>query len=144
MLVQALLTTKGDVIVTIDANASVENLVRMLAEHRIGAVVVSADGRNIDGIVSERDVVRALHRGSDVLAAPVSSIMTTDVFRIAADVKVDELAALMTDKRIRHVPVVDEDGGMIGIVSIGDVVKSRIGELEVDNTALVNYVTTGR
>ena len=144
MLVQALLAAKGDVIVTIDADASVESLVHMLFEHRIGAVVVSADGRRIDGIVSERDIVRAIHLGSDMLASPVSSIMTTDVFNVTADIKVDELAALMTDKRIRHVPVVDEDGAMVGIVSIGDVVKSRIGELEVDNTALVNYVTSGR
>ena len=144
MLVQALLATKGDDIVTIDANANVEELVRMLAERRIGAVVVSADGRRIDGIVSERDVVRALHGNGDALKSPVSSIMTTDVFRVTPDIKVDELAALMTDKRIRHVPVVDEDGAMVGIVSIGDVVKSRIGELEVDITALVSYVTTGR
>lgn len=144
MLVQALLATKGDDIVTIDANANVEELVRMLAERRIGAVVVSADGRRIDGIVSERDVVRALHGNGDALKSPVSSIMTTDVFLVTPDIKVDELAALMTDKRIRHVPVVDEDGAMVGIVSIGDVVKSRIGELEVDITALVSYVTTGR
>lgn len=144
MLVQALLATKGDDIVTIDANANVEELVRMLAERRIGAVVVSADCRRIDGIVSERDVVRALHGNGDALKSPVSSIMTTDVFRVTPDIKVDELAALMTDKRIRHVPVVDEDGAMVGIVSIGDVVKSRIGELEVDITALVSYVTTGR
>lgn len=144
MLIQALLAAKGDAIVTIDADASVAQLVDLLAEHRIGAVVVSSDGRTIDGIVSERDVVRALRHGADVLAQPVSSIMTSEVFRVTPEVKVDHLAVIMTERRIRHIPVVDEDGAMIGVISIGDVVKSRIGELEVERSALLAYVTTGR
>ena len=114
----------------------------MLAEHRIGAVVVSADD-SIAGIVSERDVVRRL--GDDaagLLDRPVSAIMTADVVTCTPQTAVEDLARTMTERRIRHVPVVDDDGALVGIVSIGDVVKSRISELESERDDLVGYIGT--
>ncbi len=115
-------------------------LLGLLAEHNIGAVVVSADGAVIEGIVSERDVVRRLNDlGADLLAAPVSSIMTTSVHTCGPGDAVDGLRDTMTEHRIRHVPVV-RDGRLIGIVSIGDVVKSAIAELETEREQLVDYI----
>jgi CBS domain-containing protein len=116
----------------------------MFAQHRIGALVVTADGVRIDGIVSERDIARALHRhGTDVLGLAVADVMTADVYTCGPDDTVDELMALMTARRVRHVPVV-VDGHLSGIVSIGDVVKYRVQELEKDNSSLVEYIQSGR
>ena len=110
---------------------------------RVGALVVSADGRSVDGIVSERDVVRALHeRGAGLLADPVSSVMTAQVHTCVPTAGVEELARTMTEHRVRHVPVV-EDGALVGIVSIGDVVKARLDELEEERAQLVDYIQTG-
>ena len=114
----------------------------MLAEHRIGAAVVS-EGDGIAGIVSERDVVR--HLGDDggaLLDQPVSAIMTADVVTCGPETAVEDLARTMTERRIRHVPVVDAEGALVGIVSIGDVVKSRISELESERDDLVGYIGT--
>ncbi len=141
MRISSLLESKGSVVVTIGADATVAEAVAELENHRIGALVVSADGVHIDGIVSERDVVRALgHSGGDVLDHSVRSIMTTEVVCVSPDAEVESLSATMTDHRIRHVPVL-EDGVLAGLVSIGDVVKSRIGELEKDRKELVEYIT---
>jgi CBS domain-containing protein len=126
-------------VVTVRPDATVQELVGLLAEHNIGALVVSVDGSRVDGIVSERDVVRRLHEHASVLDAPVSSIMSTDVHSCAAADTVDEVMALMTLRRIRHVPVV-RDGELTGIVSIGDVVKSRMGQLEFERDQLDSYV----
>jgi CBS domain-containing protein len=126
-------------VVTVRPDATVQELVGLLAEHNIGALVVSVDGSRVDGIVSERDVVRRLHEQASVLEAPVSSIMSTDVHSCAATDTVDEVMALMTLRRIRHVPVV-RDGALSGIVSIGDVVKSRMGQLEFERDQLDSYV----
>jgi CBS domain-containing protein len=126
-------------VVTVRPDATVQELVGLLAEHNIGALVVSVDGSRVDGIVSERDVVRRLHEHASVLDAPVSSIMSTDVHSCAATDTVDEVMALMTLRRIRHVPVV-RDGELTGIVSIGDVVKSRMGQLEFERDQLDSYV----
>lgn len=126
-------------VVTISPDASVRELVALLAEHNVGALVVSADGSSVDGIVSERDVVRRLHDDEDVLAAPVSAIMTGDVQSCSRDDALNDLMQLMTDHRIRHVPVV-ADGALTGIISIGDVVKSRISELEFERDQLDSYV----
>jgi len=141
VLVSDLLDGKGRAVATITRNATVGSAVADLARHRIGALVVSPDGHRIDGIVSERDVVRHLSElHSDLLAAPVSSIMSTAVRTCVPTDDVESIMNLMTEQRIRHVPVVDE-GGLVGIVSIGDVVKSRMGELEQDRRELMEYIT---
>lgn len=124
---------------TISPDATVRELVALLGAHNIGAVVVSADGTSVDGIVSERDVVRHLDRDDDVLASPVSALMSREVVTCRGDQTAIDLMGLMTQRRIRHVPVVD-DGRLTGIVSIGDVVKSRMSELEFERDQLDSYV----
>ena len=142
MLIVTMLRSKGDFVATVRPTATIRELLDTLAEHRIGAVVVSADG-GIDGIVSERDVVRHLSAaGGALLDHPVSSIMTAEVVTCRRDTAVDDLMRMMTDRRIRHVPVVDDDGALVGIVSIGDIVKSRISELESERNDLVGYIGT--
>ena len=126
-------------VVTINPDASVRDLVGMLAEHNVGALIVSVDGTSVDGIVSERDVVRHLLDSEDVLAATVGSIMTSSVRTCEGTTLVDELMQVMTEHRVRHVPVLT-DGRLTGIISIGDVVKSRIGELEFERDQLDNYL----
>ena len=141
MLVSNLLEGKGTVVATITAEATVGDLVADLARHRIGALVVSSDGRQIDGIVSERDIVQHLSElRTDFLQEPVGSIMSTEVRVCSPADDVESIMNLMTEHRIRHVPVVD-DGRLCGIISIGDVVKSRIQELEKDRNELMEYIT---
>lgn len=141
MRISALLAAKGSDVATIAPDATVATLVRLLAERGIGALVVSTDGERIEGIVSERDVVRRMVQvGGDVRDEPVSAIMSTEVATCGPDDAVDHLMAVMTEQRVRHVPVV-ADGRLCGIVSIGDVVKSRIDELERDRKELVEYIT---
>ena len=141
MLVSDLLDGKGQAVATITRDATVGSAVADLARHRIGALVVSPDGHRIDGIVSERDVVRHLSElHSDLLAAPVSSIMSVSVHVCSPVDDVERIMNLMTEQRIRHVPVV-QGAFLCGIVSIGDVVKSRIGELERDRNELMEYIT---
>lgn len=131
---------KGDVVVTIRSDDTVEHLLALLEEHRIGAIVVSDDGESVGGIVSERDVVRHLRSdGVAILSEPVSQIMTTDVKTCDPDTLIDELARTMTDHRIRHVPVLI-DGKLRAIVSIGDIVKHRIDELQTERDQLVGYI----
>jgi CBS domain-containing protein len=116
----------------------------VLAEHRIGAVVVSRDGASVDGIVSERDIVRALaERGAEVLFEPVTAIYTAAVRTVVPETRLEEVMRLMTDHRVRHVPVL-VDGALRGIVSIGDVVKNRIDELETERAALTAYISGTR
>lgn len=144
MHVEHLLRSKGDEVVTIGPDATVADTVALLGEKRIGALVVSDDGRHIAGIVSERDVVAALAvRGADLLGEPVRSIMTDDVVTCDPATTVDELMSWMTERRMRHVPVV-VDGELTGIVSIGDVVKDRIHDLESETRTLHEYITHGR
>lgn len=126
-------------VVTISPDATVRELLALLSEHNIGALVVSGDGSELAGIVSERDVVRRLHSDEGVLDAPVSQIMTASVHSAQPDQQLDELMALMTEHRIRHVPVV-ADGRLAGIVSIGDVVKHKISQLEFERDQLDSYV----
>ncbi len=143
MHIRQLLRRKGAEVATVDATASVRTALALLVEHRVGVLVVSADGRAVEGIVSERDVVRALHeRGAGLLADPVSSVMTAQVHTCVPTAGVEELARTMTEHRVRHVPVV-EDGALVGIVSIGDVVKARLDELEEERAQLVDYIQTG-
>ena len=143
MQLTTILSTKGSAVITIHPEASIAGLVAMLSEHSVGALVVSPDGSTISGIVSERDVVRALNHGSAVLNAPVASIMTAQVHCAPPTASIDENMHLMTERRIRHVPITGDTGDLIGIVSIGDIVKSRLGELEGERAALMDYITRG-
>jgi CBS domain-containing protein len=143
MLVRAILQQKGADVVTIDEDATISEAAGMLAEVGIGALVIAPDGQ-LRGILSERDIVRGLaQRGAAVLDAPVASLMTTDVSTCALDDGVDALMATMTSERVRHLPVLDE-GALVGIVSIGDVVKRRVEELQVEARTLHDYIETGR
>ncbi len=140
MKISNLLKAKGGAVATIAPDAKVSEAVAELREHRIGALVVSSDGEHIDGIVSERDIVRALaEEAGTLLDKPVSSIMSSTVTTASPDVEVESLMSIMTERRIRHVPVTQE-GVLTGIVSIGDVVKNRIDELEKDRDELVDYI----
>jgi CBS domain-containing protein len=131
-------------VVTVRPSTTVRELLGVLAEHNIGALVVSDDGSSVDGIVSERDVVRHLHDDEDILDSPVSAIMSAQVRTCQGHQSVHELMVLMTEQRFRHVPVVDKQGRLTGIVSIGDVVKSRISELEFERDQLDSYVHTSQ
>lgn len=126
-------------VITISPEASVRELVALLSEHNVGALIVSTDGETVEGIVSERDVVRRLNDRHDVLDAAVAEIMTTTVRTCEGEEALTELMQVMTEHRIRHVPVVAA-GKLTGIISIGDVVKNRIGELEFERDQLDNYV----
>ena len=142
MNVQSIIGTKGIEVATIAQTANLGDVVRTLGEHRIGALVVSGDGRVIEGIISERDIVGAASRsGAAALEASVGSVMSTDVITCSLGDGVDRLMSLMTDRRIRHLPVVDDHGHLAGIVSIGDVVKARLTELEHENRALADYIS---
>jgi len=141
VLIADVLRTKGSFVATVTPDSTVVDVLGQLAEHRVGALVVSTDGTHIDGIVSERDVVRHLYRvGARLLDEPTRTIMTTEVRTCSPTDKVDDLMVVMTEHRIRHVPVV-VDRALVGIVSIGDVVKSRIGDLEGERNDLVAYIT---
>jgi len=141
MRVNEVLRRKGGSVVTIAPDRTVRELLALLAEHQIGAVVVSGDGASVDGIVSERDVVRRLDADGDgILDGAVSAIMTPEVQTCGPRDQVDELMAVMTESRIRHLPVL-VDGRLTGIVSIGDVVKHRIAEIQDERDQLTAYIT---
>ncbi|MDF2976037.1 MAG: histidine kinase [Actinomycetospora sp.] len=141
MRIADLLAHKGNAVLTVSPDDPVASLLEVLAERNVGAAVVCEDDR-LAGIVSERDVVRHLHRhGASLLDAPISEIMTTVVATCRATDDVQNLSRTMTEKRIRHVPVVDEAGKLTGIVSIGDVVKSRIDQLEEHRSQLEAYIS---
>jgi CBS domain-containing protein len=144
MPISDVLRVKGTEVVTVTPDTRVRRLLAVLAEHRIGAVVVSRDGSAVDGIVSERDIVQALaRRGAAVMSEPVTAIYTAEVHTVTPQTSIEEVMRLMTERRIRHAPVV-VDGRLHGIVSIGDVVKIRIGELETERSALTDYITGAR
>lgn len=144
MRISDILRVKGRRVVTVMPDTDVRHLLTVLAEHGIGAVVVSHDGTSVDGIASERDVVRALaERGVTVLSETITAIATPDVLTVTPETPLEEVMRLMTEHRVRHVPVL-VDGVLRGIVSIGDVVKNRIDELEMERTALTNYITGTR
>ncbi|BCJ46309.1 signal transduction protein [Actinoplanes ianthinogenes] len=144
MRISDILRVKGNSVVTVAPDMSVRGLVDALAKHRIGAVVVSRDGRAVEGIVSERDVVRALAaQGAAVLTEPVSTIQTTQVRTVSPEARLEDVERLMTEHRFRHVPVV-VNGHLAGVVSIGDVVKNRIDELETERSTLADYITGDR
>ena len=133
----------GKKVETISASATVHDLVDALNTHHVGALVVSGDGKTIDGIVSERDVVRAMPGKLDQLVGMhVLDIMTVDVHTCTADSTIAALMSMMTELRIRHVPVVDDAGQLLSIVSIGDVVKNYVSEIDSERQALKDYVST--
>jgi len=143
MIISDILRVKGSDVVTISPDATVMSLIGMLSDHRVGALVVSPDGITVHGIVSERDVVRALAaRGTEVLTETVGQICTHEVVTVPPTARVADLMQTMTQGRFRHVPVVVE-GRLEGIVSIGDVVKSSISELESERQALSHYIESG-
>ncbi|MEW5728518.1 MAG: CBS domain-containing protein [Pseudomonadota bacterium] len=147
MIVKMILKAKarGPGVVTISPDASVAEAAKLLARHKIGALVAVEDGGAIAGILSERDIVRGVAQREDLcLKARVRDLMTASVFTVHEDDVLESLAQTMTSRRIRHLPVVDDDGKLSGIVTIGDVVKSRLEEasMEVDN--LRHYVAASR
>ena len=141
MRISDVLRGKGTQVVTVTPDTTVRRLLAVLSEHRIGAVVVSHDGTTVDGIASERDIVRAFgERGAAVLSELVTAICTTEVHTVTPTTSLEDVMRMMTERRVRHAPVVVE-GGLRGIVSIGNVVKNRIDELETERTHLTNYIT---
>ncbi|WP_189213485.1 MULTISPECIES: CBS domain-containing protein [Actinokineospora] len=139
MRISDVLRSKGSTVATVDPGLTVAGMLAELARHNVGALVV-VDGDTVVGIVSERDVVRGLaERGGGLLDVPVAEIMTAEVFTCEPGDTVDSLAGVMTERRIRHMPVLS-GGALVGIVSIGDVVKSRISQLESDRDQLTSYI----
>lgn len=139
MLVAELLRNKGSDVATVTADTTVAAVVELLRSANIGAVVVSSNGAAIDGIVSERDIVRSLNPATELSTQTAADIMTAEVFTCAPGDQVEKLMSLMTEKRIRHLPV-QVDGALSGIVSIGDVVKCRVNELVNETQALTEYI----
>lgn len=143
MTVDHILRTKGTAVVTAPPDTSLSKAATLLREHRIGAIVVSRDGSRIDGILSERDIVAALARdGAAALDANVATAMTAEVVTCSRRESVQELMSVMTDRRIRHLPVADDTGALAGMISIGDVVKARLAEVEAEAAALRDYIAT--
>jgi len=141
MHVHNILQIKGSAVATVRPDATLADATASLRDHGVGALVVSRDDRVIDGIVSERDVVRALAaHGGSTLGRDVASAMSTSVTTCRGSDTVNHLMELMTERRIRHVPVVDDAGHLVGIISIGDVVKARVGQLELENNQLHDYI----
>ncbi len=140
MKVETMLAAKGDKVVTLRPDATVATVIRMLKLEGIGALVVSEDGEKILGIISERDVVRALvDHGGEVLKVRVAELMTRSVKTCTLDANIKDVMAEMTRSRVRHLPVV-RDGKLCGIISIGDVVKNRLEELETETSVLRDYI----
>jgi CBS domain-containing protein len=142
MTVKAILARKGSDVATIEPNAPLSSAIKMLAERRIGALVVTGADYRIVGILSERDIVRTLaERGPSVLSEPLGDVMTRKVVTCSQNETMTEIMGRMTSGKFRHVPVV-EQGRLIGIVSIGDVVKFRVEEMEREHAALHDYIRT--
>ena len=142
MKISDVLRSKGEGVVTIAPDETVSGLLSLLFENRIGACVVSTDGKTVEGIVSERDVVWSLHsEGTGLRLGPLPQSITPDVTPGRADDEVSSLAPTMTNERVRHVPIVDDDGVLTAIVSIGDIVKSRLNELQSERDQLRDYIS---
>lgn len=141
MLVQQILGSKASGgVLSVKPTDSVSDAIKLLSEKRIGSVVVSANGESLDGILSERDVVRELgRRGAAVLAEPVSALMTAKIVTCDESDSADQILQMMTDGRFRHLPVM-RNGKIIGLISIGDVVKARLSELSMEKNALEGMI----
>lgn len=142
MTVKAILERKGHDVLTLGPNEKLSEAIRILAEHKIGALVITNGDRKIVGILSERDIVRVLsERGAGALDEPVSAVMTRKVVSCRQSDTVSALMEMMTTGKFRHLPVV-EDGKVVGLISIGDIVKSRVQEYEREQEALRDYIKT--
>lgn len=141
MLVQQILASKGDLgVITVAPGTTVQKVAELLSSKRIGAVIVSSDGKSAHGIVSERDIVRELgRRGAACLSEPVESLMTAKIVHCTRTEGTDAVLGRMTDGRFRHMPVIEE-GEMVGLISIGDVVKARLMELAAEKDALEGMI----
>jgi CBS domain-containing protein len=140
MLISQLLQRKGANVATVLPDTSMAEAVAALAAHRVGALIVSTDGVSVDGILSERDIVRGLAaHGMSTMDLTAADLMTVDVVTCSKEATTEQLMVEMTARRFRHVPVT-EDGALIGIVSIGDVVNARVRELETEAEQLNNYI----
>lgn len=138
--IKHILGGKGGTVVTIGPGGTIADAASTLTEHNIGAVVVT-EGHAVVGILSERDIVRRVAaRGADALACRVGDVMTTEVKTCGSDARSDEIMGVMTERRIRHIPIVDDEA-LVGIISIGDVVKSRIEQLALEKESLEAYVS---
>lgn len=145
MRVSDILRQKGAEVATVRRDESIAEAAQVLAVRKIGALVVADDGSKIDGIISERDVVRHLaERGADALLSSIGDVMTSDVVTCHRTDAVDQLMSVMTERRIRHLPVIDDDGHLAGLVSIGDVVKRRVEQLVGETRHMQDYLQTGR
>ena len=143
MTIQNILRHKGNMVVTIAPDTKIGTAAHRLRLERIGAIVVTGDGRRIEGILSERDIVHGLtEHGAAVTDLPVSALMSRNVHTCGPDAEIRDVMRLMTLHRVRHVPVVD-NGELRGIVSIGDVVKHHIAEVEMEASALKSYLVAG-
>ena len=142
MTVAHILAEKGSSVVTVQPNRTLDEAIHLLAEKGIGALVVIDEVRNVVGIISERDIIRALaHQGGAALDTPISHYMTPDVVTCHCETTNEQIMQMMTDGRFRHIPVCDH-GKLVGLVSIGDVVKRRLATLEDEYRALRDYITT--
>jgi CBS domain-containing protein len=142
MIVAMILEQKGHNVVTIGARATIGEVVSLLGEHKIGAIVVVENVDEIVGIISERDIVRAIAKsGPEILTEPVGSIMTSEVMTCEDNETINEVMARMTRGRFRHLPV-EKNGRLTGIISIGDVVKARIEEVEREAEEMRSYIST--
>ncbi|MGD8326230.1 MAG: CBS domain-containing protein [Sphingomonadales bacterium] len=143
MLIKTILSEKGGDIISVDGSTRIEKVTQVLKTHRIGAVLVLEGDGVIDGVLSERDIVRGLaEKGAGVLQLEAKALMTSDVITCTPDQDLRGAMEIMTTKRIRHLPIV-ENGRLIGLVSIGDLVKYRISEAEQEAEALRGYIATG-
>jgi len=142
MNVEHILRSKGRTVVSIESNRTLGEAARLLSERKIGAILVGDAFRPVLGILSERDIVRAVAaRGAAALNEPVSSVMTEKVVTCTGASAIQEVMEMMTDGKFRHVPVV-EGGKLVGIISIGDVVKNRLAEMEAESQAMREYIAT--
>jgi CBS domain-containing protein len=140
MNVKTILAAKGDNVITIEPTATLKAAVELLTKHRIGAVVISGAGGRLAGILSERDVMRVLaEHGAETLSVPVGQVMTRNVVTCSEDDSVAELMERMTAGRFRHLPVLNK-GKLVGLISIGDVVKQRVDEVERESEAMRDYI----
>lgn len=144
MLADQILDSKGRDVATVTPDSTVSDALAMLAQHNVGALVASEDGSSVDGIISERDIVRRIAAdGSDALGLAVRDLMKAEVATCDGRADTEKIMGIMTEGRFRHMPVV-EDGRLQGIISIGDVVKVRIDELATEKDQLVGYIRDGR
>jgi CBS domain-containing protein len=142
--VERILREKGSDIASVDETATVADALGELRRWNVGALLVSRAGEPLVGIISERDIVRSLAEvGADALGQHVAELMTVDVVTVDRHAPLEKLMEVMTERRIRHVPVV-EDGELCGVISIGDVVKRRVEELEIEKAQISDYITAGR